>query len=728
MSKEGSLGCVRPRPWPLRWRTVLLLILLVPGFWADPKFSRAQETAPAELTLVVTLVSEGGEILRAGRVRAEEVGDGPAARRHPQRVEAHDGIVTLQLARGAKYTLVASAPGHRDRSIELSRKRSGTLRVVLSIDPYELPVIAATTPGSAVGTSVRAVHQVRFADESLTYSTVGEWLADVPGVSVRRHGPGGRQMVSVRGSRPEDVLVLLDGVPLNDPLTGRADLSGILTSTLESGTLVRGAASQRFGSGAAAGALLLTSRMGEGTGIGGGVRMESYGVRGVDVQADIAEGGRRLGVTVAAARSENDFSYRNPVLPGSPVETRSNADISTISAALHGASGPVQASLRMDLAERGVPGRVGTSLFETARADDRSWMFAAGVEQTRWRTSVSYGSHRLAYRASGSSEETAQTVGGLRLSGDVQLDPGVPLTLGARLSHEAVAGDAIEGRPGRAVVGGRVALALGTDGVRVDPSISLDVARGVSVFSPDLTVTWIASSATRIWTRVGQGFRLPTFGDLYFASQYRVRPNPELQPERTTLDAELGGSTSASTGALRVEASGSVWLRHTEDPIVWLASSVAVWSPQNLGELRSSGLELELGVASRRPRRVGWRVQLAGTLQRSRVGFGQNRNPLPYEPAGTGRLTLETWWGSTGGRLDMRYTGPRTTSVAATRSIDGYTTFDVSATHSLNARSMRLGLIARIENVMDQRYELIELYPEVGRRLVLRLEARRPRS
>ena len=41
---------------------------------------------------------------------------------------------------------------------------------------------------------------------------------------------------------------------------------------------------------------------------------------------------------------------------------------------------------------------------------------------------------------------------------------------------------------------------------------------------------------------------------------------------------------------------------------------------------------------------------------------------------------------------------------------------------------MRLGLIARIENVLDQRYELIELYPEAGRRLVLRLEARRPRS
>ena len=725
MSEARLLVWLRSRPGGRRRTAALFLAVTVAGFWADPTLSHAQETATGEVTLVVTLVSEGGEILRAGRVRLDEVGDVTAAQGQARGTEAHDGTVTLRLRRGATYTLVVGAPGHRERAIELSAERSGALRVVLSIDPYELPAIEATTPGGAVGAAVRAVHQVRFDDQSLTYSTVGEWLADVPGVSVRRRGPGGQQVVSVRGSRPEAVLVLLDGVPLNDPLTGRADLSGIPTSTLESGTLVRGAASQRFGSGAAAGALLLTSRMGSGTGIGGGVRMESYGSRGVDVRADVSDGGRRLGLTVAATRAENDFSYRNPVLPGSPIETRSNADISTVNVAFHGASGPVHASVRADRAERGVPGRIGTSLFETARADDRSWTVAAGVDETSWRASVSYGSHRLGYRASSSTAETAQTVGDFRLAGDVQLDPGIPVTLGARLSHETVAGAAIEGRPARTVVGGYAALALSMQGIRVDPAVSLDVARGVYAFSPDLTVTWLAGAATRIWTRVGQGFRLPTFGDLYFASQYRVRPNANLEPERITLDAELGGSTSVSTGALRVEASGAAWLRHTEDPIVWLASSVAVWSPQNLGQLRSSGLEVELGVMAPRPRGVGWRVQVAGTLQRSRVGFGQNRNPLPYEPSAAGRLTLETWWGPSGARLDVRYTGPRTTSVAATRSIGGYTTFDVSASHSLKARHMRLGLIARIENVLDQRYELIELYPEAGRRFVLRLEARR---
>jgi outer membrane cobalamin receptor len=42
--------------------------------------------------------------------------------------------------------------------------------------------------------------------------------------------------------------------------------------------------------------------------------------------------------------------------------------------------------------------------------------------------------------------------------------------------------------------------------------------------------------------------------------------------------------------------------------------------------------------------------------------------------------------------------------------------------------SLRIGLFARIENILDRRYELIELFPEPGRNFTLRLEARRARS
>jgi len=643
------------------------------------------------------------------------------------RFTAEGNAISVRLEVGRGYRIRVEAPGHRGRDRDVSPTGPTTVRLVLPVDPYELPPIMAAVGAGDSNFPARSVFQARFADESLTYATVAEWLRDVPGAALRGRGPSGAQVLSVRGSRPEEVLVLLDGVPMNDPLTGTANLSMIPTSTLESGTLVHGAASQKYGSGAAAGVLLLTSRTGHGSGVSGGVRMESFGGMGFDLQAETSGQEGRLAMSLSAAKAENDFSFRNPVAPGGATEVRTNADAASIHGALTAASGPVSASLRFDRAERGVPGRAGTRAFADSRAEDRSWIAAAGLELPRVRSSASYGWHRLGYRASSEDAVSAQEVREFRVAGDTDV-PSSPLTLGARITREEVRGDAIAGTPGRTTVGGRLAAGLTAGRFRVDPALSVDVAGDRVVASPEVSATWLANQKTRIWGRVGQGFRLPTFGDLYFASQYQLRANPDLEAERIIFDSELGVGVRTTSGGVELGASASGWARRTENPIVWLASSVALWSPRNLGDLWASGLDLQIELVSRGQAEVGWRAQLAGTLQRSRVGFGSNRNPLPYEPGAAGRASFEAWSGATGLRLDIRYTGARSTSLAATRALEGFTTVDLSSRQHLDAGSLRIGLFARIENLLDRRYQLIELFPEPGRHFTLRFEARRATS
>lgn len=455
--------------------------------------------------------------------------------------------------------------------------------------------------------------------------------------------------------------------------------------------------------------------------------MESFGGLGLDLQAETSGREGRLALSLSAARAENDFSFRNPVAPGGAMEVRTNADAASVHGALTAATGPVFASLRFDRAERGVPGRAGTRVFVDSRAEDRSWIAATGLELTRIRGSASYGWHRLGYRASPENAESAQEVREFRVAGDTDI-PSSPLTLGARLTREEVRGDAIAGSPGRTAVGGRLAAGLTAGRFRVDPALSVDVAGDRLVASPEVSATWAANQQTRIWGRVGQGFRLPTFGDLYFASQYQLRANPDLEFERIVFDSELGISVRTTSGGVELGASASGWARLTENPIVWLASSVALWSPRNLGELRASGLDVQLELVSRGRGELGWRAQLAGTLQRSRVGFGTNRNQLPYEPGTSGRASFEAWSGATGLKLGIRYTGARSTSLAATRALEGYATVDLSSRHHIDAGSLRIGLFARIENLLDRRYQLIELFPEPGRHFTLRFEARRATS
>ena len=688
-----------------------------------PATARAQEPG-GEVAVTVRAVSEGGAAVTGASVTVHDV---TVASRSPTlvgRFSAEGPTIRLRLEVGHDYRLRVEAPGHRGRDTSVSPTAPTIVSLVLPVDPYELPPITAAVGAGNPDFMARSVFQARFADESLTYATVAEWLHDVPGVALRGRGPGGAQVLSVRGSRPEDVLVLLDGVPLNDPLTGRANLAMIPTSTLESGTLVHGAASQRYGAGAGAGVLLLTSRTGHGSGVGGGVRMESFGGMGLDLQAEASGQEGRLALSLSAAKAENDFSFRNPVAPGGATEVRANADAASVHGALTSASGPVFASIRFDRAERGVPGRAGTRAFAEARAEDRSWIAAAGLELPQVRGSASYGWHRLGYRASSEEASSTQDVREFRLAGEVDL-PSSPVTLGTRVTREEVQGEAIAGSPGRTTVGARVAAGLASGRFRVDPAVSADVAGDRVIASPEVSATWLPSETARIWARVGQGFRLPTFGDLYFSSQYQLRANPDLEAERITFDSELGIGVRTVSGGVEFETSASAWARRTENPIVWLASSVALWSPRNLGELHASGLDLQVELVSRRRAAFGWRAQLVGTLQRSRVGFGGNRNPLPYEPGTAGRASFEAWSGATGFRLDVRYTGARSTSLAATRTLEGFTTLDLSTRYQLDAGSLRIGLFARIENIMDREYQLIELFPEPGRHFTLRFEARR---
>jgi outer membrane cobalamin receptor len=233
-----------------------------------------------------------------------------------------------------------------------------------------------------------------------------------------------------------------------------------------------------------------------------------------------------------------------------------------------------------------------------------------------------------------------------------------------------------------------------------------------------------AGAGLTLRARAGQAFRLPTFGDLYFAPALRVRSNPHLEPERVRLDAELGLRGQWRPDRYDFEADLGAWHRITNDPIVWLASAAAVWSPRNLDRLVSTGLEASVRASTATSESSGWRLAAAATLDRSRLGFGANQNPMPYRPGTTGSLGLEHWSRGLTARTLLRWTGSRTTSVAGTRTLPGFLLLDVALAHALPVGSAPLEIEGRIDNLFDRRYELVELYPEPGRRFSLTLRLR----
>ena len=85
-------------------------------------------------------------------------------------------------------------------------------------------------------------------------------------------------------------------------------------------------------------------------------------------------------------------------------------------------------------------------------------------------------------------------------------------------------------------------------------------------------------------------------------------------------------------------------------------------------------------------------------------------------------MAVEKAFGAAAVRVELRGVGSRTTTIAATRRLPGFAEFNLAGGLGLGRFGVPLQAQLRFENVFDVQYELIELYPEAGRRVSLRLQ------
>jgi vitamin B12 transporter len=138
--------------------------------------------------------------------------------------------------------------------------------------------------------------------------TVLEVLRDVPGVTVMQNSTfGGTTAVYLRGAKPGQTLVLIDGVEVNDPMsTDRSfDFAHLTTDNIERIEIVRGPQSALYGSDAMAGVINIITKKGEGkTKVVGYMEGGSY--RTFREHLGLSGGADRFHYSVAATRLDSE--------------------------------------------------------------------------------------------------------------------------------------------------------------------------------------------------------------------------------------------------------------------------------------------------------------------------------------------------------------------------------------------------------------------------------------
>lgn len=706
----------------LRFLSTVALGCLLPGGGASAQL-------PGALRVEVRVAGEGRPLPDAF---VELVGTPWTARTDPS------GRVLLRGVPEGRYRLRARHPGFAPADAEVEVRNGETVPVELHLLPAPFAVAGVTVSVDRLPDGARVVEA---SEAGPGVRDVADLVEEVSGVRVVRRGGAGTPLVpTIRGSRGDEVLVLVDGVVLNSPLTGEADLSRVDLATLRRAVVVPGVRAARYGPGALAGAILLETRSGDEGRRSGSVEGGSLGelaVRG--------EGGTRLpvgeGWTLGGGasweRSEGDFEYSRPLVRGGGEAVRENAEHRSYAGWLQadraGGDGPrLRLRLHARDARRGSPGtivqpsttgehhqrRIGgvLRLEEAGGAGGWSASVAADAHRARFRDpDPPFGPafdadarvHQLDARTEGWWRGEAWTVrGGVdgrirrvrasSLSGD---DPRVLVEGGLWLRAE------------RSLPVGEGGWLRGVAGARIDGHELV----GGPVVSPSFSLVG-GSGPTRGELSLGSSFSPPGLTDLFFEEGVLARANPDLAPERIPFEVELGISHAIGGPRRGGEVAVTAFKGAIDGMILWFPDHRFVWSPRNV-DVRREGVEWNGTLHWGRLRRLRGRL----TWTRVDLDEGALGGQAPHRPRLHADLDATLAWGALEIDGSWRWVGRRRTRLGSdANALDPYHVLSLAVATRLPTGIGALDLDLGVDDLLDGAGSLLVDYPLPGRSWFLR--------
>lgn len=124
--------------------------------------------------------------------------------------------------------------------------------------------------------------------------------------------------------------------------------------------------------------------------------------------------------------------------------------------------------------------------------------------------------------------------------------------------------------------------------LEVNPGASWANYSGQNFFYPGMDVGFIFNPNHKVFGAVSKGFRIPTFTDLHYVSPAEIG-NPNLVPE-SAISSELGYRFQNE----KILAKASGFLRNTKEGIDWQKETpTSPWKAENVARINLKGFEVE---------------------------------------------------------------------------------------------------------------------------------------
>lgn len=124
--------------------------------------------------------------------------------------------------------------------------------------------------------------------------------------------------------------------------------------------------------------------------------------------------------------------------------------------------------------------------------------------------------------------------------------------------------------------------------LEVNPGASWASYSGDDFFYPGVDVGFTIDQTQKVFVTVSKGFRIPSFTDLYYKGRDEIG-NPDLTPENA-VSTEIGYRFQNQ----KILAKISGFTRNTNNAIDWLSPQTgSVWTAENIGKINLQGTEID---------------------------------------------------------------------------------------------------------------------------------------
>ncbi len=718
--------------------TILLFVFLSFSTW------HAETLAQSTVKIRGTVQSVDGMPLEGANVIIVGTGVGTAA--------DNLGYFEIENLFAGEYTLQASYIGFKTKlkeNIIVFKDMAVTVNFTLKPKVIQMEQIAVEAERDDADNydSFITISAERIRNSSA--KNAGELLRDMPGVEIVDTDGNGQQKISIRGSFNNQVLVVVDGVELNDPFTGEANLKQIPVTTIEQINIWKKGSSNRFGSGAIGGVIEIISKKHPLDKVQLSSYAGSFGSFGFQSTLSGHYGNFGYFVNFESAKSDGNFQYSYQDLAGKlHGSTRENADFSSenyfgkLFFEKQGHS--VQIQYNHFQSSRGLPGLVFQWTPYAHAVNSRRILVAKyGLQGNLGKTNLQFShsdnateyenfppdgviSSVPAYHTKYRVQKYSTTLDFQRkLFGQhkLYLDGGVahtkfeeddfisPVIFAApievkNLSRNAAA--SIDWNLPRPIFLNKLQL---SSSIRYD-HISFEhseTTRQDEAFSPQLGLHLSAGQKClfNFHASWGRSFRSPTFADLFY-QDFRVHGNPNLPPEKSkNIDAGVKFSAPI-LGWLEFET--NYFSNDFKNLIYWELGSFGDYQPY------STDASIQGWEFNSRWTLFDDHIQLNGShlilcaKNKSHERTRHNKK-LTYRPSHTTKLSLRFNYSNLNFEYQRRLVGERFLDAANNKKVASYSVDDVTIGMDFIIKKIDVDLKISLFNLFDENYTIITRAP-----------------